>query len=92
MAVSGSADRDGVLTRVECHSVRVHEEGGSMAQTVADLAACLAAAKNQGERNKCEREFKAGGGKEDGGKVFSDSAGGQIATTQDGGKVFSPKR
>ena len=62
-----------------------------MAQTVQDLATCLANAKTQGDRNKCEQDFKAGGGKQDGGKVFTDSSGGQIATTQDGGKVFSHK-
>jgi len=60
-----------------------------MAQTVADLEACLADAKNQGDRNECMRKFRdSAGNKEDGGKVFSDSAGGQIATTQNGGKVF----
>ena len=59
-----------------------------MAQTVDDLASCLAKATTQGDRNKCEQDFKAGGGKQDGGKVFTDAAGAQIATTQDGGKVF----
>jgi hypothetical protein len=41
----------------------------------------------------CEQDFKSSGGgnKLEGGKVFSDSAGGQIATTQDGGKVFQQK-
>jgi hypothetical protein len=61
-----------------------------MAQTVQDLATCLANAKNQGDRNKCEHEFTQSGGKQDGGKVFTDLQGGQIATTQDGGKVFTP--
>jgi hypothetical protein len=63
-----------------------------MAQTVADLETCLADAKNQGDRNECMRKFResGGGNKEEGGKVFSDSAGGQIATTQNGGKVFHP--
>jgi len=65
-----------------------------MAQTVTDLESCLAAAKNQGDRNKCMKEFTDSGGtnKAEGGKVFSDSAGGQIATTQDGGKVFQPNK
>lgn len=63
-----------------------------MGQTVEDLAACLAKATNQGQRNKCMQDFTAdGGNKEKGGKVFSDSKGGEIATTQDGGKVFTPK-
>ena len=63
-----------------------------MAQTVADLEACLAAAKSNGDRNKCMQDFTAAGGnKQKGGKVFSDSNGGEIATTQDGGKVFVPK-
>jgi hypothetical protein len=63
-----------------------------MAQTVADLEACLASAQNQGDRNKCMHDFTAdGGNKEKGGKVFSDAKGGELATTQDGGKVFTPK-
>jgi hypothetical protein len=64
-----------------------------MPQTVGDLETCLAAAKNQGERNQCMKTFSESGGnnKEKGGKVFSDSAGGEIATSQDGGKVFVPK-
>lgn len=62
-----------------------------MSETVAQLEACLAAAKNEGDRKKCMKDFTDSGGKEDGGKVFSDTSGGQIATTTDGGKVFSHK-
>ena len=64
-----------------------------MAQTVADLETCLADAKNQGDRNECMRKFReSGGNREEGGKVFSDSAGDQIATTQNGGKVFHQRQ
>jgi hypothetical protein len=65
-----------------------------MAQTVGDLETCLANAKSQGERNKCMKDFTDSGGtnRQDGGKVFSDSTGAQLATTQDGGKVFHPKQ
>ena len=64
-----------------------------MAQSVADLEACLAKATSKGQRNKCMNDFATSGGfnKQEGGKVFSDSTGGVIATTEDGGKVFVPK-
>ena len=62
-----------------------------MGQTVADLEACLANAGNPAQRNKCMKDFTDGGGVQKGGKVFSDSKGGELATTQDGGKVFRPK-
>ena len=62
-----------------------------MSQTVADLDACLAKAGNPAQRNKCMKDFTDSGGVQKGGKVFSDSSGGVIATTQDGGKVFTPK-
>jgi hypothetical protein len=62
-----------------------------MSQTVDQLAACLAAAKTQGERNKCQQDFTDSGGTQTGGKVFTDSASQQLATTQNGGKVFRQK-
>ena len=64
-----------------------------MPQTVGDLETCLANAKNQADRNKCMKDFteSGGGNKSEGGKVFSDSAGDQLATTTNGGKVFHQK-
>jgi len=63
-----------------------------MGQKVSDLDACLAGAADQAARDDCIAKFKAApGNKQKGGKVFSDSAGGEIATSQDGGKVFVPK-
>ena len=66
-----------------------------MAQTVGDLAACIAAANgNKGQIKQCEKAFTDSGGTEgpqEGGKVFSDTTGGKVFVTADGkvfGKVF----
>ena len=62
-----------------------------MAQTVDDLAACIAAAHgNKGQIKQCEKAFTDNGGTagpQEGGKVFSDTNGGKVFVT-DGGKVF----
>ena len=61
--------------------------------TVDQLAQCIAGAANQGAINKCKRDFVAEGGTEsqqEGGKVFTDPAGGIVFVT-DGGKVFDEK-
>lgn len=63
-----------------------------MAQTVDDLAACIAAANgNKGQIKQCERAFTDSGGTagpQEGGKVFSDQLGGKVFVTEEGGKVF----
>jgi hypothetical protein len=69
--------------------------GTEMAQTVEDLAQCIAAANgNRGKVRQCQKDFVAAGGTEgtpEGGKVFSDTTGGNVFVT-DGGKVFDGKR
>ena len=58
--------------------------------TADQLATCIENAKNQGEVNKCKRDFVREGGTEgqqEGGKVFSDTTGGKVFVTE-GGKVF----
>jgi len=60
--------------------------------TADELADCLEQAPNQGKRNQCIRDFKNSGGKEEGGKVFTDVDAAKIASTMDGGKVFSPRK
>jgi hypothetical protein len=62
--------------------------------TVEELAQCIADADgNNGKINKCQKDFKDGGGTEgpqEGGKVFSDTNGGKVFVTN-GGKVFGGK-
>jgi hypothetical protein len=59
--------------------------------TVEELAQCIAAANgNKGQIKQCEKDFVDDGGTEgsqEGGKVFSDPAGGKVFVTE-GGKVF----